>query len=128
MICCLDLDVLMYPCPQGGPTFRPQAVTKGGKSRFPYMDDPNTGIAMYESDEIIQYLADTYGDGSVPLALQLGLATDVTASLSGIGRYAPQYEYCTSRWTFATAQLQIALTGLSCNGHTDLSTQMHQFH
>jgi hypothetical protein len=23
--------------------------------------DPNTGVAMYESDDIIKYLADTYG-------------------------------------------------------------------
>jgi hypothetical protein len=64
--------------------------------------DPNTGVAMYESDDIIQYLADTYGvystyfclplpcrvlslapslllifsgDGTVPIMLKLGLLT-----------------------------------------------------
>ena len=88
MVCYLDLDVLFYPCPQGGPNFRPEAVAKGGKSRFPYMEDPNTGAAMYESDDIIKYLADTYGDGTVPLALRLGAGTAITAGLSGIGRYA----------------------------------------
>lgn len=86
MVCFLDLDVLFYPCPQGGPNFRPEAVAKGGKSRFPYMEDPNTGAAMYESDDIIKYLADTYGDGTVPLALRLGAGTAITAGLSGIGR------------------------------------------
>lgn len=88
MVCYLDLDVLFYPCPQGGPNFRPEAVAKGGKSRFPYMEDPNTGAAMYESDDIIKYLADNYGDGTVPLALRLGAATAITAGLSGIGRCA----------------------------------------
>jgi len=30
---------------------------------------------MYESDDIIKYLADTYGDGTVPIMLSLGLLT-----------------------------------------------------
>lgn len=40
----LDLDVLFYPCPQGGPTFREQVKNEGGRDRptFPYMVDPNT--------------------------------------------------------------------------------------
>lgn len=88
MICVLDLDVLIYPCPRSGPTFRPQAIAKSGKSRFPYMEDPNTGVSMNQADDIVQYLADTYGDGSVPLGLQLGAATDITARLAGMGRYA----------------------------------------
>lgn len=50
----LDLDVLMYPCPKGGPTFRQKVLTLGGKQQFPYMIDPNTKVAMYESDNIIQ--------------------------------------------------------------------------
>jgi hypothetical protein len=29
--------------------------------------DPNTGVAMYESDAIITYLAKTYGLYSIPL-------------------------------------------------------------
>lgn len=36
----------------------------GGKKQFPYMVDPNTGTSMYESDDIISYLFDTYGEGS----------------------------------------------------------------
>lgn len=96
MVCFLDLDVLFYPCPQGGPNFRPEAVAKGGKSRFPYMEDPNTGAAMYESDDIIKYLADTYGDGTVPLALRLGPATAITAGLSGIGRIGKGGRYSPS--------------------------------
>ncbi len=28
---------------QDGPTWRPEAIAKGGKRQFPYMIDPNTG-------------------------------------------------------------------------------------
>lgn len=37
-----------------------------GRSQVPYLIDPNTGTAMYESDEIIRYLEATY---AVPAAL-----------------------------------------------------------
>ncbi|KAI3954550.1 hypothetical protein MKX01_005385 [Papaver californicum] len=57
----LDLDVLYYPCPMNGPNFRPKVFQMGGKKQFPYMVDPNTGVAMYESDSIIKYLAEKYG-------------------------------------------------------------------
>ncbi|CAI0391835.1 unnamed protein product [Linum tenue] len=43
--------------------------------------DPNTGVAMYESDAIIKYLVDKYGDGRVPLMLSLGLLTVSTLPL-----------------------------------------------
>lgn len=39
----LDLDVMFYPCPAGGPTWRENVKQKGGKASFPYMVDPNTG-------------------------------------------------------------------------------------
>ena len=34
---------------------------KGGKLMFPYLVDPNTGTSMYESNDIVKYLAGTYG-------------------------------------------------------------------
>nr|GMD78455.1 glutathione S-transferase, amino-terminal domain protein [Ipomoea batatas] len=75
IVAILDLDVLFYPCPRNGPNFRPKVAQMGGKQQFPYMVDPNTGVAMYESDEIIKYLVGKYGDGQVPLLLSLGLLT-----------------------------------------------------
>lgn len=57
----MDLDVLILPCPAGGTRFRPEAVNLGGKALFPYLVDPNTGRALYESADIIDYLAETYG-------------------------------------------------------------------
>ncbi|KAI3830111.1 hypothetical protein L1987_04245 [Smallanthus sonchifolius] len=75
IVAVLDLDVLYYPCPRNGPTFRPKVGQMGGKQMFPYMVDPNTGVSMYESDDIIKYLVQKYGDGNVPLSLSLGLLT-----------------------------------------------------
>ncbi|CAI0391836.1 unnamed protein product [Linum tenue] len=81
IVAVLDLVVLFYPCPRNGPNFRPKAIELGGKQQFPYMVDPNTGVAMYESDAIIKYLVDKYGDGRVPLMLSLGLLTVSTLPL-----------------------------------------------
>ncbi|KAH0470660.1 hypothetical protein IEQ34_000383 [Dendrobium chrysotoxum] len=78
----LDLDILFYPCPKNGPNFRPKVLQMGGKQQFPYMVDPNTGVSMYESDDIIKYLVTKYGDGTVPLMLSLGIITGSSYSPS----------------------------------------------
>lgn len=93
MVAVLDLDVLFYPCPKNGPTFRPKVLEMGGKQQFPYMVDPNTGVAMYESDAIIKYLADKYGDGTVPIMLSLGILTTITAGLAMSGRSGKGSKY-----------------------------------
>ncbi|KAL3131916.1 hypothetical protein ABBQ38_007619 [Trebouxia sp. C0009 RCD-2024] len=82
----LDIDVLMYPCPKGGPTWRPKAVQLSGKSQFPFMVDPNTGRKMGESDDIINYLWNEYGDGNVPLLLKLGPVTAISNTLALLPR------------------------------------------
>src|SRR5258705_4226812 len=65
----LDLDAVVYPCPKRGPRFRPEVERRGGKQLFPYLVDPNTATAMYESDDIIRYLFERYSAGKPPLAL-----------------------------------------------------------
>ncbi len=40
---------------------RKDLVARGGKMQVPYLVDPNTGTAMYESDDIVAYLERTYG-------------------------------------------------------------------
>jgi glutathione S-transferase len=82
----LDLEAMIYPCPKNGPRFRKQVVAKGGKAQFPYLVDPNTGKAMYESDDIVAYLYETYGDGRVPFYLSLGPLTTLSASLASAFR------------------------------------------
>ncbi|KAB5553005.1 hypothetical protein DKX38_010316 [Salix brachista] len=97
IVAVLDLDVLFYPCPQNGPTFRPKVVQMGGKQQFPYMVDPNTGTAMYESDDIIKYLVQKYGDGSIPFMLSLGLLTTLTEGFAMIGRMGKGSSYTPSK-------------------------------
>jgi len=82
----LDLDAIIYPCPKGGTRYREELVARGGKAQFPYLVDPNTGKEMYESDEIVRYLFETYGDGKVPLLLGLPLATDISAQIASAWR------------------------------------------
>jgi len=84
----LDLEAMIYPCPKNGPRFRVEVARRGGKMQFPYLIDPNTDTALYESDEIVTYLFDQYGDGAVPLALRLGPLTDVTSMVASAWRPA----------------------------------------
>ena len=54
----------------------------GGKQQFPYLVDPNTGVAMYESADILKYLFDNYGDGEVPRLLSNSPSTIVSLGLA----------------------------------------------
>ena len=67
----LDLDVMIYPCPKGGDRYRPLVERLGGKQQFPYLMDPNTGAAMYESADIVAYLYREYGRSQGPSQLKL---------------------------------------------------------
>ncbi|KAH9738193.1 Thioredoxin family protein [Citrus sinensis] len=55
--------------------------------------DPNTGVSMYESDNIIKYLVGKYGDGSIPFMLSLGLLTTLTEGFAMIGRLGKGQSY-----------------------------------
>lgn len=78
----LDLDARILPCPKGGLRFRPELERRGGKQQLPYFVDPNTGKEMYESDAIVRYLFESYGDGRVPALLQPGLLAQATLGLA----------------------------------------------
>ena len=57
----LDLDYIHRSCPRGDSPNRDRLRELGGKMQVPYLIDPNTGTAMYESADIIRYLDETYG-------------------------------------------------------------------
>ena len=40
----LNLDYEVYPCPKGGAKYRKIVKEKGGKLRFPFLIDENTGV------------------------------------------------------------------------------------
>lgn len=81
----LALRVEVYPCPKNGERFRPGLIERGGRRSFPYLIDPNTGTEMYESDDIVRYAFDTYGQGSRPVWLHPAIATP-TSSLASAAR------------------------------------------
>lgn len=82
----LDLDALIYPCPKNGERFRPEVLERGGKTQFPYLADPNTAREMYESNDIVSYLFETYGTGAPPSLLRAGLINDLTATAATMWR------------------------------------------
>jgi len=56
----LDLHTHVKNVAKASP-HRPELVALGGKMQVPYLSDPNQGVAMYESADIIRYLEATYG-------------------------------------------------------------------
>lgn len=62
----LDLSVEVFPCPKGSVRHREMVRRFGGKEQFPFLIDPNTGVSMYESGEIVNYLFQQYGKGRSP--------------------------------------------------------------
>jgi glutathione S-transferase len=82
----LDLDAVVYPCPKGGERYRPEVLTLGGKTLFPFLVDPNTGASLYESADIIEYLFVTYGRRDVPLRWQAAAIQKLGSTLASIPR------------------------------------------
>lgn len=82
----LDLEAEIRPCPKGGRRYRPEVGARGGKEQFPWLVDPNTGVEMYESDDIVRYLFETYGDGSVHWTLAVPPLATLSAVLSTLPR------------------------------------------
>lgn len=81
----LDLHVWIKPCPKNGTRFRPEAVERHGKAMFPLLIDADAGVAMYESDAIIEHLHTRYGSGRISAHLT-GPQTLALSSLASIVR------------------------------------------
>jgi glutathione S-transferase len=82
----LDLDAEILPCPKSGERFRPELIERGGKAQFPYLVDPNTGVEMYESLDIVAYLFETYGQRDLPLKWKVGKLQTVGSMLASAPR------------------------------------------
>lgn len=92
----LDLPVLIYPCPKGGPNYRPELVARGGKAQFPYLVDPNRGEEMYESGAIVRYLYTHYGKREAPWYLVSDISILLGSFASGV-RLARGFRYRAAR-------------------------------
>ena len=83
----LSLEVEFRPTPKNGRLWRREIKqTYGAKATFPFLSDPNTGVEMFESDKIIQYLFTTYGNGVVPWTLSSSIWVPLTAGLGLVWR------------------------------------------
>eukprot|EP00922_Rhytidocystis_sp_ex-Travisia-forbesii_P033755 GHVS01050150.1.p1 GENE.GHVS01050150.1~~GHVS01050150.1.p1 ORF type:complete len:848 (-),score=150.05 GHVS01050150.1:571-3114(-) len=92
VLCVLEIDHLVYPCPRESlrssshlsrSRYRSEVENQGGKVQVPFLADPNTGIKMYESAEIVDYLWRHYGDlADVPLNIRLANASRLYKRLS----------------------------------------------
>lgn len=82
----LDLAYLSRPCPKGEGPNRARVRSKGGKEQFPFLVDPNTGVELFESEDIIDYLAETYGNGRSMLGKLAAPVNTATAAAVGLFR------------------------------------------
>lgn len=88
----LDLDYVARPVAHGSPR-REELRRLGGKVQAPFLRDPNTDVALYESADIIDYLNRTYGAGGragwrLPVPGFLDVANSAAASAVRWGRGA----------------------------------------
>ena len=88
----LDLDAEIYPCPKSGERFRPEVEERGGKAQFPYLVDPNTGVEMYDSLDIVAYLFDTYAQRQLPLKWRAGRLQTFGSMLASSARMHTRME------------------------------------
>jgi len=89
----LDLDVMIYPCPQGGSRHVEQLRKLSGGEEIPFLYDPNTQRKLQGAAAIVDYLFNQYGNTSAPLSLVANRANLLTSKLASrvrkdAGRFA----------------------------------------
>lgn len=81
----LDLEYVCRPCGRGSDN-RNFVEEQGGKQQFPFLVDPNRDVMMYESEDIIDYLADTYGPGRFDFARLVSPLNTLGAAVTSLLR------------------------------------------
>lgn len=83
----LDVTCELRPCPGARSGFSRQLAERTGRMTVPYLIDPNSEKEMFESDDIVDYLFETYGPGKaeVPFSLREPTST-VTGSYATMFR------------------------------------------
>ncbi len=57
--------VVLHECNIADPAVLAELLKKGGMRQVPYLDDTDTGVQMYESDDIVEYLRQKYERGAI---------------------------------------------------------------
>jgi glutathione S-transferase len=55
-----EIPHIQKTCPRGS-SKRSELFQKTGRFQVPYLEDPNTGVELFESADILDYLNDKYG-------------------------------------------------------------------
>jgi glutathione S-transferase len=66
VLCELEIPHTQISCPRGSPN-RQRMLDELGRFQVPHVRDPNTGVALWESRVIIEYLEKQYGVAPSPV-------------------------------------------------------------
>jgi glutathione S-transferase len=106
VLCEIQMDVIVYPCPSGGSRFRSKArELAGGRTTFPFLVDPNRDVAMSESRDIVEYVYEHYTDVDPKRPGALSVVRSSLASMVRLGqgsraRPSRQPEELLELWSF----------------------------
>jgi glutathione S-transferase len=78
----LNLDVLIYPCPEEGDRHLRSLQEVSGAEQIPFLFDQNTAEKLTGSEAILAYLYNEYAKKAVPEKFQLGRFDHIKDSLS----------------------------------------------
>lgn len=67
----LDLDALIYPCPEGGERYADKLLAISGGSEIPFLFDPNSNTKLTGGQAISEHLFNAYAQRPTPAALQV---------------------------------------------------------
>ncbi len=79
----LDLDAMIYPVPKNGKRYVQRLKNLGGEKKVPFLHDPNTGVKLYDSEAIVNYLYEQYALEGEPVPERRIL----TSTLASLTRY-----------------------------------------
>lgn len=78
----LDLDVVIKPCPPGEWRHHGELRALSGDDQVPFLIDEGAGVMLSESQHIVRYLFERYGDGGVPWALRAHKLAELSSKLA----------------------------------------------
>ncbi|MES2299755.1 MAG: glutathione S-transferase N-terminal domain-containing protein [Pseudomonadota bacterium] len=83
----LNLEAMIYPCPQGGKRFAAQrSKALPSSTQAPVLHDPNSGASLAGARDIVPYLYERYLGESAPAGLQASLLNTLGAQLASVVR------------------------------------------
>ena len=83
----LNLDVDVFPVPEGGDRFLARLKELSGSETIPFLHDPNTGGKHVGADAIITYLFRRYAQQEAPTALKPTVVNKLASKLASEIRF-----------------------------------------